>query len=91
MAMEIAWQMDKGKGYTERLDRIFCGKSSRPSNWNTESKKDDDQIDEDYHQKYDDRELWEEMLTKGWNLQSQAFETDAPVRMAIQHEDKKDQ
>ncbi|KAL2671267.1 hypothetical protein Neosp_013847 [[Neocosmospora] mangrovei] len=91
MAMEIAWQMDKGKGYTERLDHIFCGKSSRPSNWNNESKKDADQIDEDYQQKYDDRELWEEMLAKGWNLQSQAFETDAPVRMDIQHEDKKDQ
>ncbi|EEU34109.1 uncharacterized protein NECHADRAFT_49969 [Fusarium vanettenii 77-13-4] len=68
MAMEIAWQMDKGKGYTERLDRIFY-----------------------YQQKYDDRELWEAMLAKGWNLASQAFETEAPVRMAIQHEDKKDQ
>ncbi|UPL02439.1 hypothetical protein LCI18_013373 [Fusarium solani-melongenae] len=91
MAMEIAWQMDKGKGYTERLDRIFCGKSSRPSNWNTELKKDGDQVDEDYQQKYDDHELWEEMLAKGWNLASQAFETEAPVRMAILHEDKKDQ
>ncbi|KAM0438725.1 hypothetical protein ACHAPT_001482 [Fusarium lateritium] len=91
MAMEIAWQMDKGKGYTKRLDRMFCGKGSRISIWNTEAKKDGGEQAEEYQQKYDDRELWDEMLAKGWNLESQGFETEAPVRLAIHHEDKKDQ
>ncbi|KAF4990987.1 hypothetical protein FGRMN_8108 [Fusarium graminum] len=75
MAMEMAWLMEKGKGYTEKLDRIFCGKEP---------------ID-GYQQKYDDRMLWDELLAKGWNIDSQSFETSAPVRLFAQLEGKKDQ
>jgi hypothetical protein len=75
MAMEMAWLMEKGKGYTEKLDRIFCGKEA---------------ID-GYQQKYDQQKLWDGLLAKGWNMNSQAFETGAPVRLLAQLEGKKDQ
>ncbi|KAF4977912.1 hypothetical protein FZEAL_5617 [Fusarium zealandicum] len=92
MAMEIAWLMDKGKGYTERLDRIFCGNASHISSWSSDGngKGDGEAIDE-YQKKYDDRGLWDAMLAKGWNLESQAFETGAPVRLAAQLGAKKDE
>ncbi|KAF4438021.1 UPF0420 protein [Fusarium austroafricanum] len=75
MAMEMAWLMDKSEGYSDKLDKIFCHKED---------------ID-GYQQKYDGRELWDAILAQGWNLDSQAFETGAPVRLVAQMEGKKDQ
>ncbi|RKK20249.1 hypothetical protein BFJ68_g1698 [Fusarium oxysporum] len=75
MAMEMAWLLEKSQGYTDKLDKIFRVKETVDG----------------YEQKYDKRELWDEMLAKGWNIESQAFETGAPVRLLAQLEGKKDQ
>ncbi|QGI81444.1 unnamed protein product [Fusarium fujikuroi] len=75
MAMEMAWLLEKSQGFTDKLDKIFRVKETVDG----------------YEQKYDKRELWDEMLAKGWNIESQAFETGAPVRLLAQLEGKKDQ
>ncbi|KAM0548204.1 hypothetical protein ACHAPJ_010003 [Fusarium lateritium] len=75
MAMEMAWLMEKGKGYTDKIDDIFCGKEDFGG----------------YQRTYDNPALWNEMLLKGWNMESQGFETGAPVRLVAQLEGKKDQ
>ncbi|KAM5352728.1 hypothetical protein ACJ41O_005450 [Fusarium nematophilum] len=86
MAMEITWLMDKGAGYTEKLDRIFCGDRSRISGWSKEG----GESAEEYTKRFDSPELWDAMIAKGWDLESQLFETGAPVRLAAQVEGKKD-
>ncbi|KAF5021806.1 hypothetical protein F66182_6181 [Fusarium sp. NRRL 66182] len=75
MAMEMAWLMEKDKGYTAELDKIFCGKEAVDG----------------YQQKYGDSQLWDGMLAKGWNMDSHGFEKGAPVRLAAQLVGKKDQ
>ncbi|KAF7561552.1 hypothetical protein G7046_g2609 [Stylonectria norvegica] len=93
MAMEIAWLMEKGKGYTAELDKIFGSAEPRAQEWVTDGTdaKDGEAAPEVYKKRFDDRELWETMIAKGWNLDSQAFETAAPVRMTAQPRLEKDQ
>lgn len=93
MAMEIAWLMEKGRGYTAKLDHIFCG--NRPGHIEWKADVADEDVDNDYEEEYEkrfsDRELWHTMAMKGWNLETQAFETAAPVRLTAQPRVSKDQ
>ncbi|KAG8419459.1 hypothetical protein J3458_004324 [Metarhizium acridum] len=39
----------------------------------------------------DDEDLWKSLGRLGWNLEAQAFETSAPIRLRIQSAARKDQ
>ena len=91
MAMEIAWLMQRGQGYTSQIDKIFCA-HSRPKKWKIQEP--DGSEDSEfgvYKKRYDNPELWEQMAAKGWNLESQAFETKAPVRLMAQPRNQKNE
>ncbi|KPM42766.1 hypothetical protein AK830_g3805 [Neonectria ditissima] len=93
MALEMAWLMDKGLGYTAKLDQIFCGENPRSSPWKLDAAPEGNEKGQDleYRKRFDDPELWDAMAAKGWNLGSQAFETAAPVRLTAHPRGKKDQ
>ncbi|KAK7425161.1 hypothetical protein QQX98_000075 [Neonectria punicea] len=94
MALEMAWLMQRGMGYTAKLDQIFCGKESRCSLWkigSTEDGKGEGEGLSKHKKRFTERELWDGMVAKGWNLESQAFETAAPVRLTAHSRTKKDQ
>lgn len=88
MAMEIAWLMQRGKGYTAKIDRIFCGQSR--NEWKVEEDAKDAELGV-YKKRYNDDQLWKALAAKGWNLESQAFETQAPVRLSAQPRPRKEE
>ncbi|KAH6874732.1 vitamin B6 photo-protection and homoeostasis-domain-containing protein [Thelonectria olida] len=94
MAMEVAWLMNKGEGYSDKLDWIFVRNKSHPTAWlvkgQVANEKEEQHLDE-YKKRYNDREFWEAIRAKGWNLKTQAFETGAPVRLTAHSLEKKDQ
>ncbi|KAH7149112.1 vitamin B6 photo-protection and homoeostasis-domain-containing protein [Dactylonectria estremocensis] len=90
MAQETAWLMKKGLGYTGQIDRIFCAEKSRFNAWKNDIMVDDGRDVRMYEKRFCDPDLWEEMAAKGWNLDLQAFETAAPVRLTAHFRAKKD-
>ncbi|CAM1500490.1 Fc.00g096520.m01.CDS01 [Cosmosporella sp. VM-42] len=86
MAMEIAWLMQTERGYTANINRIFCKELSRISTGTFGNEQDDNEDIElgAYKKRFDDTYLWEAMVAQGWNLDSQGFETAAPVRLSAQ-------
>lgn len=91
MAMEMAWLMRNGQGYTSQIDRIFCNQS-RAKNWKMDGVDGSEDTElGDYKKRYDHPDLWESMVAAGWNLESQAFETKAPVRLIAQIRNAKDE
>ncbi|KAH6986278.1 vitamin B6 photo-protection and homoeostasis-domain-containing protein [Ilyonectria sp. MPI-CAGE-AT-0026] len=91
MALEITWLMEKGVGYTVEIDRIFCGERSRFNTWQNDIVVKDGRDVNGYEKQFCNPELWEKMAANGWNLDSQAFETAAPVRLTAQFRTKKDE
>ncbi|KAI5462062.1 vitamin B6 photo-protection and homoeostasis-domain-containing protein [Mariannaea sp. PMI_226] len=94
MAMEVAWLMDKGTGYTSKLDYIFVGEGSRAKSqprWDRNLTSEDKELLDNYEKRYESRHLWETLRLKGWNMDAQAFETEAPVRLTVHAGGKKDQ
>lgn len=93
MAMEIAWLMEAGKGYTDKLDRVFCITHPTPVNWKIDGVEEDpdDRSLDGYKKCYNSRLLWDTMASKGWNLDAQAFETAAPVRIVAEPQSTKDE
>ncbi|KAL6415499.1 UPF0420 protein [Ilyonectria robusta] len=91
MALEITWLMEKGVGYTVEIDRIFCGERSRFNTWQNDIVVKDGRDVNGYEKQFCNPELWEKMASNGWNLDSQAFETAAPVRLTAQFRTKKDE
>ncbi|KAH7148359.1 vitamin B6 photo-protection and homoeostasis-domain-containing protein [Dactylonectria macrodidyma] len=90
MAQETAWLMKKGLGYTGQIDRILCAEKSRFNAWKNDITVDDGRDVRMYEKRFCDPDLWEGMLAKGWNLDLQAFETGAPVRLTAHFRAKKD-
>ncbi|KAF7553004.1 hypothetical protein G7Z17_g3930 [Cylindrodendrum hubeiense] len=93
MALEIAWLMEKGLGYTAQLDHIFCGEHGQFNIWTKDivAKRKDGRDVDGYEKQFCEPKLWEGMAANGWNLESQAFETAAPVRLTAQSRAKKDE
>ncbi|OAA63149.1 DUF647 domain-containing protein [Cordyceps fumosorosea ARSEF 2679] len=65
-AVEIAWAMQKKMGFTSELESMFRCKESDTHG---------------YRMKFSNKELWESMIEKGWDLSTQSLETAAPVRL----------
>ena len=80
-AMEIAWMMDEGKGYSTQLSRFVQGIDV-----------DEKRVNQPQFQKhFRVAKLWEEMIARGWETRSQSFETGAPVRLRVQASTRKDE
>ncbi|OAA69940.1 DUF647 domain-containing protein [Akanthomyces lecanii RCEF 1005] len=73
-AVEMAWVMDKQTGFKPNLERIFNNERG---------------VVDGYVKHFGSKELWESMVTKGWDLSTQSLETAAPVRLAARKLDKK--
>ncbi len=73
-AVEMAWVMDKQTGFKANLERIFNNERD---------------VVDGYVKHFGSKELWESMVTKGWDLSTQSLETAAPVRLAARKLDKK--
>lgn len=91
-AMEIAWLMDNKGNYTQNLDRIFQdhGIEGKEQDLVPVDKGDDEAGLDGYQAKFNDPELWFAISKKGWNIETQALETGAPVRLSIRRSDRKD-
>jgi len=68
--------LNKGEGYTVKLDRVICGADSGTAGGGDKPAA--------FEQKYCDEQLWEKMVARGWEVDSQAFETGPPVRVRVQ-------
>lgn len=75
-AMEIAWMMNKGEGYSVKLDRVICGTDTGAIAGGDKPAA--------FEKRYCDAQLWEKMVARGWDVESQAFETGPPVRVRVQ-------
>lgn len=77
-ALEMAWVMTPGEGYSREFNQaVYAG---------TEA-----QAPPLAPKKYLDRKLWKDMMAKGWDLNTQAFETGPPVRVRMQPAARKDE
>lgn len=73
-AVEIAWVMDQEAGFTSDLHRVFSSNK---------------EVVDGYVKHFGTNELWESIITKGWDLSTQSLETSAPVRLRAQRMDKR--
>ncbi|KAH0527169.1 hypothetical protein TsFJ059_002195 [Trichoderma semiorbis] len=87
-AMEIAWLMEDGGVYTQKLDELFCdaGVEGNGRKFSIAGK----DRDSEFVPQFNSPKLWDELVQKGWNLETQALETTAPVRLQIRKRRAKD-
>ncbi|CAH0015197.1 unnamed protein product [Clonostachys rhizophaga] len=76
-AMKIAQVMEEGKGFTKEVEQLVKKSSSEDGDGGLT-----DLLDSEFKEK---------MQSVGWDLDSQAFETKAPVRLRFQQAHRKDE
>ncbi|UKZ78523.1 hypothetical protein TrVFT333_006266 [Trichoderma virens FT-333] len=80
-SMEIAWMVDNGGAYTQKLDELFCdaGVQGNGRKFSIAGR----DRDSEFVPQFSNPDLWDQMAQKGWNLEAQALETKAPTRLQI--------
>lgn len=73
LAVEIAFVLDAGQGYCDRIDRVVHGQTG-------------DGLEgigklPEFKGKFCQGEMWKKIGALGWSIESQAFETGPPVRL----------
>jgi hypothetical protein len=80
-AMEVAWLMGNDGAYTQKLDQIFCdaGVEGNGRKFSIAGK----DRDSDFVPRFNSPDLWDKLAEQGWDVETQALETKAPVRLQI--------
>ncbi|KAL7793805.1 vitamin B6 photo-protection and homoeostasis domain-containing protein [Trichoderma ceciliae] len=87
-AMEIAWFMGNDGAYTQKLDQMFCdaGVEGNGRKFSIAGK----DRDSEFVPRFNSADLWEKLSEQGWDTETQALETKAPVRLQIRRKRAKD-
>ncbi|GFP60145.1 RUS family member 1 [Trichoderma asperellum] len=80
-AMEVAWLMGDNGAYTQKLDQMFCdaGVEGNGRKFSIAGR----DRDSDFVSRFNRPDLWAKLAEQGWDFETQALETTAPVRLQI--------
>ncbi|KAK5989420.1 RUS family member 1 [Cladobotryum mycophilum] len=91
-SMEAAWTMGLDGDFAQKLGRVFRDDRTEGVEYaRVPRRASEEEEKKKYQIRYFSPDLWKVMGEKGWDLETQALETKAPVRLQIQKRGKKDQ